>query len=67
MRAAFPAFSPRTMMVDHWLAAFPSKAAAVRADPAPRGQADLVAEFAMPMASHALHHITGLANMTWQT
>ncbi len=64
-RAAFPAFSPRTVM-DHWLAAFEAETARVLDDLAPRGQGDLVADFAMPVAGHALRHITGLTNMTWQ-
>lgn len=67
MRATFPPFSPRMAMMDHRLAACRSEATAPLADPAPRGQAGLVAEFAMPVAGHALHHITGLTNMTWQT
>ncbi|HHL21503.1 MAG TPA: cytochrome P450 [Aliiroseovarius sp.] len=64
-RAAFPAFSPRTVM-NHWLAAFRRETEAVLADLAPRGQADLVADFAMPVAGHALRHMTGLTNMSWQ-
>ncbi len=64
-RATFPAFSPRTVR-DRWLAAFRTETAAVLDDLAPRGAADLVRDFAMPVAGHALRHITGLTNMTWQ-
>jgi cytochrome P450 len=35
-------------------------------DLAPRGAADLVADYAMPVSAEALKEITGLTNMSWQ-
>ena len=64
-RATFPAFSPRTVR-DHWQAAFERETTAVLDSLAPLGAADLVADFAMPVAAHALRHVTGLTNMSWQ-
>ncbi len=64
-RATFPAFSPRTVR-EHWRAAFEAETARVLQALAPRGSGDLVADFAMPVAGHALRHVTGLTNMSWQ-
>lgn len=64
-KAAFPAFSPRTVK-EHWLAAFRAETGAVLDDLAPNGAGDLVRDYAMPVAGHALRHITGLTNMGWQ-
>jgi hypothetical protein len=33
---------------------------------APRGRADLAADYAMPVSAHALRALTGLTNMRWQ-
>lgn len=33
---------------------------------APQGQADLAADYAMPVSAHALRALTGLTNMRWQ-
>lgn len=63
-RATFPTFSPRTVR-DQWRAAFEAETEAVLDQLAPRGRADLVADFAMPVAAHALRHVTGLTNMSW--
>ncbi len=64
-RAIFPTFSPKTVR-DHWRAAFETETARVLDQLAPRGAGDLVADFAMPVAAHALRHVTGLLNMSWQ-
>ena len=64
-RATFPAFSPRTVR-DHWMQAFDHAVAEVLATFGPSGSCDLVADYAMPIAGHALRHITGLTNMSWQ-
>jgi len=63
-RATFPAFSPRTVR-DHWLAEFRTACTALLDGLAPKGQCDLVADFAMPLSGEALRTITGLKNMTW--
>ena len=64
-RATFPALSPRTVR-DTWAARFRSDAAALLQDLKPRGQADLVTDYAMPLSGHALRAITGLENLTAQ-
>jgi cytochrome P450 len=64
-RLVFPALSPRTVR-DHWAPQFRAFCAAVLDDLAPRGQADLVADFAIPVSGAALCAITGLVNMTPQ-
>lgn len=61
-RAIFPALSPRTVR-DHWLAMFIAATDRILDDLAPRGQCDLVRDFAMPVAAEALKVITGLTNM----
>lgn len=60
--AVFPALSPRTVM-DQWKGAFEAAADRLLADMASRGEADLVAEYAMPLSGAALQVITGLTNM----
>ncbi|WGI23365.1 cytochrome P450 [Amylibacter sp. IMCC11727] len=62
-RAVFPALSPRTVM-DHWKGAFETAAARLLNGIADRGEADLVAEYAMPLSGAALQVITGLTNMS---
>lgn len=62
-RIVFPALSPRTVR-DHWAARFRTACAAVLDDLAPRGTADLVADFAIPVSGAALCTITGLEAMT---
>lgn len=61
-RALFPALSPRTVR-DHWLSQFRAAAAQVLDDLAPRGQADLVRDYAMPVSGAALCAMTGLRDM----
>ena len=62
-RVVFPALSPRTVR-DHWAPQFRAACAAVLDALAPRGQADLVADFAIPVSGAALCAITGLVNIT---
>lgn len=64
-KATFPTFSPRTVR-DHWLARFRKSTQDILDRLEPRGQADLVRDFAMPVAGEALRTITGLSNMTAQ-
>ncbi len=64
-RASFAAFSPRTVR-DHWTAAFRTAAQAILEDLAPRGEADLVRDYAMLLAGEALRVITGLTSMSAQ-
>lgn len=62
-RALFPAISPRTVN-GHWRALFALKAMEILTDLAPKGQCDLVTEYAMPVSAEALKLITGLRHMT---
>ncbi len=62
-KACFPALSPRTVR-DHWAVRFRADAARLLADLAPRGSADLVHDFALPLSGHALRAITGLETLT---
>lgn len=62
-KAAFPAFSPRTVM-NRWLPRFESAARTILEDLAPRGGCDLVRDYAMPVSGEALRVITGLENLT---
>ncbi len=64
-RAIFPALSPRTVR-DHWAESFRAAATAILDDLAPRGRADLVRDYAMPLSGAALVAITGLAGLTPQ-
>ena len=64
-KATFPVFSPRTVR-DHWMQSFRTSVDMVLDDFKPSGACDLVADYAMPVAGHALRHITGLTNMSWQ-
>lgn len=62
-RALFPALSPRTVR-DHWAPQFRATADRLLDDLAPRGTADLVRDYAMPLSGAALVAITGLAPLT---
>lgn len=62
-RALFPALSPRTVQA-HWAAQFRTACAAVLDELAPAGEADLVADFAIPVSGAALCAITGLTDMS---
>jgi len=61
-RALFPALSPVTVR-DHWAPRFRAACAAVLDGLAPRGQADLVQDFAIPVSGAALCAVTGLTDM----
>ncbi|MFN3955731.1 MAG: cytochrome P450 [Pararhodobacter sp.] len=61
-RAIFPTVSPRTVR-DIWLADFERAADAILDALVPRGRADLVRDYALPLSAEALKAITGLTNM----
>lgn len=60
----FPSVSPKTVR-DVWQAQFQEVADRLVDDLMPRGRADLVAEYAMPLSGEALKVITGLTNITY--
>lgn len=62
-KATFPAYSPRTVR-DQWAARFRADAEALLAYLKPRGQADLVTDYAIPLSGAALCAITGLEQLT---
>ncbi|MBZ0127629.1 MAG: cytochrome P450 [Rhodobacteraceae bacterium] len=64
-KAIFPTVSPRTVR-DVWLADFAAATDRVLDRLAPKGQGDLVREFASEVSAEALKVITGLANMDWR-
>ncbi|MEM7056100.1 MAG: cytochrome P450 [Pseudomonadota bacterium] len=64
-RATFPALSPRTVR-SRWLARFRKDAEEILADLRPRGQADLVTDYAMLLSGNALRAITGLETISAQ-
>lgn len=49
-----------------WEPIFQADAERVLAELAPHGEADLAADYAMPVSAHALRALTGLTNMRWQ-
>jgi cytochrome P450 len=64
--AVFPALSPKTVR-DHWLPLFRAEAARLLDALAPRGGADLVRDYALPLSGAALVAITGLSGFSPQT
>ena len=62
-KAIFPAVSPRTVK-DVWLGQFKADADRLLTQLEPRGQADLLNDYAMLLSGDALRAITGLTNMT---
>lgn len=62
-RQLFPSVSPRTVR-DVWTARFRADAGATLDALAPKGRADLVGDYAMPVSADALRVITGLTSMT---
>ena len=64
-RAIFPAMSPKTVK-DHWQQQFIDATSQILDTLAPRGAADLVQDYAMPVSAQALIAMTGLTNMTWR-
>jgi cytochrome P450 len=63
--AMFPAVSPRTVR-DTWLTNFRAHAERHLERLAPRGSADLVKAFALPLSAECLKDITGLTNMRFE-
>ena len=61
-QAIFPTVSPRTVR-DVWRAGFERAAETILDGLAPRRRADLVADYAMPLAAEALKAMTGLTDM----
>jgi cytochrome P450 len=64
-KAIFPTISPKTVK-NVWLAQFADAADAILDELAPRGQGDLVKDYAMRLSAEALKSITGLTNMDWR-
>lgn len=64
-KALFPTVNPVTVR-DVWKAKFQAHADRILDELAPRGRADLVREYAMPVSAEALKDITGLTNMRFQ-
>lgn len=60
--AIFPTVSPRTVKAV-WLAQFKAQAERILDTLAPKGHADLVRDYAMPVSAEALKAITGLTSM----
>lgn len=61
-KAIFPTVSPKTVKTV-WLEQFTRDADRILDGIAQRGEADLVADYAMPLSAEALKAITGLTNM----
>jgi cytochrome P450 len=61
----FPAVSPRAVR-EAWLAKFKAHAERILDELAPKGQADLVKQFALPLSGECLKDITGLTNIRYQ-
>ena len=64
-RAIFPAMSPKTVR-DHWQQKFIAATSKILDKLAPRGAADLVRDYAMPVSAQALIAMTGMTNMHWR-
>jgi len=62
-RQAQPSLSPRTVK-EIWANQFTHDALAILDDLQSRTSMDVVTDYAMPLAAHALRHITGLTNLT---
>jgi cytochrome P450 len=63
--AMFPSVSPRAVR-DTWLRKFKVHAERILDELAPRGGADLVKAFALPLSAECLKDITGLTNMRFE-
>ena len=63
--AMFPSVSPRAVR-DTWVAKFQAHADRILDELAPKGRADLVKAFALPLSAECLKDITGLTNMRYQ-
>jgi cytochrome P450 len=62
-RILFPALSPKTVNT-HWKAIFEARAREILDELAPRGECNLVTDYAMPVSAEALKAITGLTSMS---
>jgi cytochrome P450 len=60
----FPAVSPKAVRA-HWREEFQAHADRILDALAPKGQADLLAEFALPLSGECLKSVTGLTNITY--
>jgi cytochrome P450 len=60
----FPAVSPKAVRA-HWREAFQPHADRILDALAPRGAADLVADFALPLSGECLKSVTGLTNIRY--
>ncbi|MEM6306186.1 MAG: cytochrome P450, partial [Pseudomonadota bacterium] len=63
-RILFPALAPRTVK-RHWQPMFESATRAILEDLKPKGEADLVTDYALPVSAAALIAITGLSEMSY--
>jgi cytochrome P450 len=61
----FPSVSPKAVR-ETWLKKFQAHADSILDELAPRGTADLVKAFALPLSAECLKDITGLTNVTYQ-
>jgi len=61
----FPAVSPKAVRA-HWRAEFQAHADRILDELAPKGGADLLAEFALPLSGECLKSVTGLTNIRYQ-
>ena len=61
----FPAVSPKAVRA-HWRAEFQQHADRILDELAPKGGADLLAEFALPLSGECLKSVTGLTNIRYQ-
>jgi len=61
----FPAVSPKAVRA-HWRDEFQQHADRILAALAPKGAADLLAEFALPLSGDCLKSVTGLTNIRYQ-
>ena len=64
-RAIFPSMSPK-IVKHHWKSQFIATTSQILDALVPRGAADLVQDYAMPVSAQALIAITGLTNMHWR-
>ena len=64
-KVIFPGLSPRTVR-DHWTARFQAHADRLLAELIPRGAANLLTDYAMPLSGECLKDLTGLTNITWR-
>lgn len=60
----FPAVSPKAVRA-HWRDEFQAHADRILDALAPKGRADLLAEFALPLSGECLKSVTGLTNITY--